>query len=76
MKGDPLVLRREDDRFTSLFGGKGGGVLLGIIGVVQPACENAADPFECETAAEAGRDTGEFESREKLLDRRRNQDCG
>lgn len=74
MKGDPLVLRREDDRFTSLFGGKGGGVLPGSIGVVEAACEKAADPFECETAAEAGRDTGEFESRERLPEKRRNQD--
>ena len=74
--GDPFVLRSEDERFTSLFRGRDGGVWVSNIGVVDPACENATDPFECEIAAEAGRDTGELESRERLLDSRRSQDWG
>jgi hypothetical protein len=78
-KGEPLELRTEEERFTSLFGGSGGGVLSGSIGVVDPACEKAIEPFECETAAEPGRDMGvEVDSREldMLLDKRRIHDRG
>ena len=72
--GVPFVLRSEDARFTSLFGSNGGGgVLLGKIGVVEPACENATEPFECETAADPGRDPW-LESRDMLLDKRLSQD--
>lgn len=45
-KGEPLELRSEDDRFTSLFGGSGCGVLSGSIGVEEPACEKAMEPLE------------------------------
>ena len=51
----------------------------GNIGVVDPACEKAMEPFECETAAEPGRDMGvEVDSREldMLLDKRRIHDRG
>ena len=78
-KGELLELRTEDERFTSLFGGSGNGVRSGNIGVVDPACEKAMEPFECETAAEPGRDMGvEVDSREldMLLDKRRIHDRG
>ena len=71
------MLRSEDDRFTNLFRGKAGGVLSGNMGVVEPACENATEPFDCETAAEPGRDVGVWlESRDVdiLLDKRRSQE--
>ena len=56
--GVPLeLLRTEDARFTSLFGGKGAGLLFGNIGVVEPAWEKATEPFDCDTAADPGRDT-------------------
>lgn len=73
------MLRTEDDLFTSLFGGSACGVVSGKIGVVDPACEKAIEPFECETAAEPGRDMGvELDSREldMLLDRRRIHERG
>ena len=77
--GEPLELRTEDERFTSLFGGSGSGVPSGSIGVVDPACEKAIEPAECETAADPGRDMGvEVDSRDMdmLLDKRRIHDRG
>ena len=80
VKGEAFALRTEDDRFTSLLGGSAGGVLPDSIGVVDPAGEKATEPFECETAAEPGREIGVvvLESRdvERLLERRRNQERG
>lgn len=73
------MLRSEVERFTNLFGGSGNGVLSGSIGVVEPACEKAIEPFECEMAEEPGRDMGvEVDSREldMLLDKRRIHDRG
>lgn len=76
------MLRREELRLTSLFGGSGDDeevVVSGNMGVVDPECENATEPFECETAAEPGRDMGVWaESRDAdmLLDRRRSQEVG
>ena len=78
-RGEPVELRSEAERFTSLLGGNGGGVLSGSIGVVEPACEKAIEPLEYETAAEPGRDMGVWlDSREldKLLDKRRIHDRG
>ena len=75
--GDAFELRSEVVRFTSLFGGKLDGVLSAKIGVVESAYENAADPFECDTAAEPGRDVGEApcsRDTERLLDSRRSHD--
>lgn len=78
--GEPLTLRREEARFTSLFGCEGGGVRLsGSMGVVEPEVEKAMEPLECETAAEPGRECEAWlESREvdTLLDRRRSQERG
>ena len=77
--GEPLELRTEDDLFTNLFGGSGTGVVSGKMGVVEPVCENAMDPFECEMAAEAGREMGVvLDSREldMLLEKRRSHERG
>ena len=48
-----LVLRTEDERLTSLFGGTEGGLEVGNMGVKEPAFESATELFDCETAAEA-----------------------
>ena len=77
--GEPLELRTDDERFTSLFGGSGTGVVSGKMGVVEPACENAIEPFECEMAAEPGREMGVvLDSREldMLLEKRRSHERG
>jgi len=74
-----LELRSEEARFTSLFGGNGGSVSSENIGVVEPALENANDPFDGVRMAEAGREDGVWlESRDvaMLPDKRRSQDCG
>jgi len=49
------VLRTDDVRLTSLFGGLGGDVKVGNMGVVEPVFEKAMELFDCETAAEEGR---------------------
>ena len=52
-------------------------MVSGIIGVVEPVCENAIEPLDCETAEEPGREVGvRLESREAdmLLDKRRSQE--
>lgn len=46
--------RNEEDRFTSLFGGKGERDRLPIMGAVEPSCENAMEPFEHDTEGESG----------------------
>ena len=47
VRGEPLVLRRDAVRLTSLFGWRGGGVRVSPnIGVVEPECEKAIDPAE------------------------------
>lgn len=61
------MLCSDADRLTSLFGGMGGGVLLGNMGVVEPLCERGIDPFVY--AAELGLLVG---VRLLLLLRRRN----
>ena len=53
--GEPLALRTDGERFTSLLGGSAGGVLSGNIGVVEPEYEKATEPLDCEMAAEPGR---------------------
>ena len=51
----PFAARMEEDRFTSLFGGKG---FCGPpkIGTVEPACENEVEPAEKDMEADAGRE--------------------
>ena len=74
--GEPLALRTDGERFTSLLGGSAGGVLSGNIGVVEPEYEKATEPLDCEMAAEPGREGGvRLESRDAdmLLDKRRSQ---
>lgn len=78
--GELLVLRREDERFTSLFGGsEDGGVAAWNMGVVEPECEKACGPLDCEMAADPGREVGVLlESRDDVIevDKRRSQRCG
>lgn len=71
------MLRTEEARFTSLFGGSDERREPPKIGVVDPACEKAIEAFECETVAEPGRDDdARLESRDAdmLLDNRRSHD--
>lgn len=77
-EGEPSVLRTEDARLTSLFGGSGEERARPKTGVVESACENATDALEGERVVEAGREGGWLESRDDamLLDKRRSQDCG
>jgi len=52
--------------------------MLGNMGVVDPACENAYEPLECEITADTGREIGvRLESRDfvMLLDKRRSHFC-
>jgi hypothetical protein len=73
-----LPVRREDDLLTSLFRGWEVEAILGSMGVVEPECEKANEPLECEMAADAGRDRGAMlESRDFviLLDKRRSHVC-
>ncbi len=75
LKGRPLELRRDDERLTSLLGGRCVGVVSGNIGVVEPALEKAIKLLDCEP----GRDVGiRLESRDDvmLLENRRNHDLG
>lgn len=76
--GEPSVLRTDDARLTSLFGGSGEERARPKTGVVESAWENATDALEGERVVEAGRDGGWLESRDDamLLDKRRSQDCG
>lgn len=46
--------RNEEDRFTSLFRGKGERDRLPIIGAVEPSCEKAMEPLEHDTEGESG----------------------
>lgn len=52
-------------------------MLSGKMGVVEPVCENATEPFDCEIAEDPGRDTAVWlESRDvdSPLDKRRSQE--
>lgn len=72
--GELWTVRTEADLFTNLFRGREAEVLLGSMGVVEPVCEKANDPLECEITAELGREVaGLLESRDfdTLLDKRR-----
>jgi hypothetical protein len=76
--GGLLPVRREDDLLTSLFRGWEVEAILGSMGVVEPECEKANEPLECEMTADAGRDLGAMlESRDFviLLDKRRSHVC-
>lgn len=58
---------------TNLFRGRVAEALLVSMGVVEPECEKAREPLECEIAAELGREVGGLlESRDFdiLLDKR------
>lgn len=75
------MLRTDDERLTSLFRASGGGVesrmLSRNMGSVESVCERASEPFDCEMAAEFGRDIVVWlESRDvdMLLDKRRSHD--
>lgn len=79
-KDELLVLRRDDERLTSLLGGiDDGGVVSRNMDVVEPVGEKANEPFDCATAPEPGRETGvllESRDEEMEVDRRRSQRCG
>lgn len=71
------MLRTEDDLLTSLLGGSEGGVDVGNMGVVDPACEKVMEPFDCDRAAESGRGLeGWLESCEEKVDSLRSQFVG
>lgn len=52
------VVRTDEDRFTSLFGGSWGGLRLPIIGTVEPSWEKATDPLEQDTEGDNGAGLG------------------
>ena len=76
-EGELFTLRTEDARFTSLLGGRDGGVVLEKMGVVDPACEYATEPFDCKMTEDPGRDAGVLVSSrdaDTLLENRRSQE--
>lgn len=63
---------------TNLFRGCDVGSVFGSMGVVDPVCENAYEPLECETTADTGRELGvRLESRDFdiLAEKRRSHFC-
>lgn len=77
-----LKLRTDDERLTSLLGGKFVEFSTGKSGAVEGAFEYATEPLECETAAEVGREEGvRLDSRldilfDSLLNQGRRVDTG
>lgn len=53
-EGASRAPRTDEERLTSLFGGKGEGERLPTIGAVEPSWEKAMDPFEAETEGDMG----------------------
>jgi hypothetical protein len=70
--------RTEADLLTSLFRGCEVDSILDNMGVVDPVCEKAYEPLECEITADTGRELGvRLESRDfdMLFEKRRSHFC-
>jgi hypothetical protein len=77
-EGESLTPRTEADLLTSLFRGCEVDSIFGSMGVVDPVCEKAYEPLECEITADTGRELGvRLESRDfdMLFEKRRSHFC-
>lgn len=51
-------MRTDEERFTSLFGGRGDGDRVPTMGAVEPSCEKAMEPLEHEMDGDKGAGLG------------------
>lgn len=53
-EGESRGARTDEERLTNLFGGKGEGDRLPIMGAVEPSWENAMEPFDTDIEGDKG----------------------